>query len=539
MKISSLNIVQGTDATAALQYALDEAAGGILEFDEPVEYIVGRLYVRSGTTITMVPGVSFRKRVNAAGTFWLQNVSDVVVHANMATIYGEDPAGTTALGHTVYINGSTNCTINNLVVDGASPGKDCLYLGVAGTPNNRITIKGGKYLNAKRNGISVVGAYNTLIESVEAAYATGGPGAGIDVEANAYGHVSNTVIRRCYTHHNQGSGIINSFGVGTVIEDCVSESNGAYGYGFSSGGGAVFTEGVYRPNVDVVAVTGFDEEAGVLRVAAQPPIGSSLIVASRGGGVKPIELTSTYYIVSKHVGTDGIKIGTSVNWNEVAQLTGWQGSLTNDPSTSELYILSFVDGQSDRCVLRNSTAKGNLSHGLVVSGAGNFLAERCEFISNGGYSEVWVGYARNVAITNCFITGPGVGITASTGGGELYLHRNQIHKTVGSGMYVSDWTNCEISNNRVYDCGSGGWGSHAGIEMFACLRPRVLDNVVTQESANTSTVFGIMADYRVVYGQFVGNDMTGAGNSTATALFVSSPTNLLRDNIDRYGNVLA
>lgn len=218
------------DVTDALQAALNAAQGDALLI-HPGHYTVGRLSPRSGTRIVMSPGVHLHKRANAGGVLYLVNVEDVHVYANGATIHGEDPSGTTARGHNVYALGTTNCSIRELVSDGASDGKDGLYIGLGQKPNDRLRVLGGKYLRAKRNGISVVAGRHTLIADVECAYTTGAPGAGIDVEANYYDHVSDTRLLRVHAHHNQTSGIVNAFGVGTVAEDCLIHDNGVRGMG--------------------------------------------------------------------------------------------------------------------------------------------------------------------------------------------------------------------------------------------------------------------------------------------------------------------
>ncbi|MFK5282325.1 hypothetical protein ACI3PL_22475, partial [Lacticaseibacillus paracasei] len=90
-------------------------------------------------------------------------------------------------------------------------------------------------LRAKRNGISLVAGLNCLLEGMETAYTTGGPGSGIDVETNLYGMVGSNTIRRVNSHHNQNAGIINSFGVGTLVDDCDTHDNGTIGVAFSGG----------------------------------------------------------------------------------------------------------------------------------------------------------------------------------------------------------------------------------------------------------------------------------------------------------------
>lgn len=529
-----------TDDTAALQAALDAAEGGTLEFD-PGCYVTGRLNIRSGTLVIMSHGVSLRKRVNAAGIFRVADASGVRIHGNGATIYGDDPAGSTAYSHTLAFLGASDCEVRDIIVDGASAGgggKDCIYVGAGATACDNVRIVGGKCLRAKRNGISVVAGHRTLIDGVEAAYANGAPGAGIDVEANAYGQVSGTVIRRAHCHHNSSSGIINSFGAGTLIEYCELHDNAAYGIGISSGGGAVFAEGVYRPNVDVIGVTGFDTATGVVFVAAQPPVGTPVMLSVRNGAAKPPEFSETYMIVSRHVGTNGVILGSSVRSGEVVACSTGSGLMDSNPAVSDVRLLAFVDGQSDNCTVFRSSAYRNGQHGIIVTGAGKCLISESNFYGNLGYSQAWIGVTKDIEIDRCKFAGGGIGLVVQRGGGYLRVTRSVMDGTGSRGIALSYWTGAEIDRNTLHDCAAFEPGSNkAALHISACLRPSVTRNTVTQAAANTTTLYGIYAESSVSGGTVSNNDCTGAGTSNANSIIVQKPANTVTNNIQRDGTL--
>lgn len=525
-----------TDDTAPIQAALDALGRDTLVFDIPACYRVGRLLPRSGCTIVMSGAVSFRKRRNATGPLYLSNVEGVRIYANGATIYGEDFGGDTAFGHTVYALGTTDCEINGLCVDGASPGKDCLYVGLGSQPNQNLRIIGGRYANAKRNCISVVAGRNTLIEGVEATGATGAPGAGIDVEANFFGNCENNTIRRCRVHGNQNAGVLNVFGVGTLVDDCDIYGNGTYGYAVSSGG-YQFGENVFRPNVDVIGVTGFDMATGTIFVAAQPPIGTPINFSLRNGAQRPPEFTGSYFVVSRHVGSNGIILGRSVRHSEILSLsTPGAGVMDADPYLSDIRLRAFVDGQSDRCEVRHSRIRENGTQGIFVAGAGRFRAYETEVRDNGG-NQVQISYARDAECERLRVSGgPLMGITASSGGGRMRIKDCEISSTGARGIAVAEWTGAEVEGNSVTNCAhSDASSAKAGVHLSACLRPVVKRNRVTQNATNTTTLYGIYAEGTALNGVFDDNDLTGAGTTDANALRVMSPTCAVGQNVGRNG----
>ena len=539
MKLSDFNPPTEGDATAAIQAALDAAQGGILEFDVAGRFHVNRLRPRNGTTIVMHGGVTLAKATNTAGVLYMQDCEGVRIIGNGATIDGADYQPTTAKGHTVYALGTVGCTIDGLIVDGATDTKDCLYIGLGAKPNERLHVVRCKFLRAKRNGISVVAGFDTLIEDCEAAYAVGAPGAGVDIEANFYNHVARTTLRRVHSHHNSGAGILSIFGVNTIAEDCDSHDNGAYGLAASSGG-YQFAETVYRPNVDMIGVTGFDMATGTVFVAAQPPIGTPVNFSLRNGAQRPPELSGSYYVVSRHIGTTGIVLGKSVRNSEVTSFsTSGTGVMSADPYQSDIRLRAFVKGQSDGLEVRGGRYHANATQGLFAAGAGKLRFSGAEVFGNGS-NQVQVSYIRDADIERLRVSGGNhMGIVASNGGGRLRIADCEFDRTGGRAISVAEWTGAEIDRNSVDDCAKTEASSaKAGIHVAACLRPVVTRNRVTQAGTNTTTLYGIYSEGTAINGVFCDNDLTGAGTTATNALRVMSATCAVSENIARDGSLI-
>lgn len=527
-----------TDDTAALQAVLDAAQGKVLMFDVAATYKVGRLLFRSNSTVVMTPSVHFTKKLNANGTFYLSNISNCIIYANGATIDGHDVPGSTTYAHTVYVLGTTNCAIHYLNIDGSSNDgtKDVLYIGKGTGRNQNLLIKGGSYNNAARNNISVVSADNTRIEDLTVNGALFNPGCGIDVEANQYGEVSNTFITRVTASNNNNAGILTSFGVGTVIDNCDAHNNGHYGFCSASGSGMIFADGVYRPNTDIIAISAINIATGVLTVSALPAIGTPVYVEAFAG-TRPPELPGSCLIVSRHVGANGVVLGRSVDHNEfVAFSNAGTGTLTSDPATSALRLLCLVDGQSNGGIVKNSRATGNGEHALAVVNCGNFLADNNDFGSS-GLANIVIANAYSVAINNTrIVDGAKQGVSVGVGGGSLSITNCTMTDTLGRGISVSEWSDTFVDGNTLDNCGSAESSSaKASLHYVECVRPVATNNRIMQDAGNTTTLFGIYAEVSVSGGTVSNNDCTGAGTSNANSIFVPTPANTVTNNIQRDG----
>lgn len=547
-RISDTDICGEGDEHDKMVAWVNANAGGFLDFDNPEarEYTIGRIDIPAGTRIHMHEGVSFRKRHNAAGLFRVNNAAGVRLHANGAKFYGEDFAGSTAFSHTIAFLGAVDCKAFGLHVDGASgggAGKDCIYIGAGegvngGEPCRNVQLFDGKYLRGKRNNVSVAAGIDTLIDGFEAAYSTGAPGCGIDVEANKYEMVGRTTIRNGKSHSNQNSGIVNVFGSGTVLDNVALFGNGKYGFGVGSGG-TQFDEAVFRPHVDMLGVFGFNQATGGVFVSAIPEIGTPVNFSVRNGAKVPPQF-SGYYVVSRVIGPNEIILGRSVGNSEVTALSlPGAGVMCEDPYESDIRMRAFVAGQSEGCELRRSRIYGNGTQGVFVGGAGKFFGYDCDIYDNAS-NQVQIQYTRDVELCDFRARGDNAGIAgivASGGGGYLRVSLSSAERTRGRGMAFAEWTGAELTDNKTIDCAEFEAGSiKAGLALSSMLAPKVTRHRATQRADNTATLFGIHADAGVKNGEFVRNDCTGAGTSNANSLFISSPTNVRIANKRRDGS---
>ncbi|TXE11621.1 right-handed parallel beta-helix repeat-containing protein [Seonamhaeicola algicola] len=125
-------------------------------------------------------------------------------------------------GHLICIEGETNhVTVQNIVL-GKANGDGILLVGSPkGEAQNLsdITIKRTNFSDNRRQGISIVGAKNVLIENNEIHHTNGtSPQFGIDLEGA--GRLNeNITIAANYFHNNRGGDIVNTDGKNVLIEN--------------------------------------------------------------------------------------------------------------------------------------------------------------------------------------------------------------------------------------------------------------------------------------------------------------------------------
>lgn len=526
------------DDSAAIQSLINSAAaaGKRLVFNRKQSYKIGGLYLPSNLRMAFNPSVSFTKKLNAAGAFTLQDISNTVIEGNGAQVNGTDFPGSTVYTHTVAVNGTLNCSVLDLHVSGASTGNggmDCLYLGKGSAgPNLGTTIRGGSYNYSQRNGISVVSAKGFLIEDLECAHNVGAPGYGIDIEANFYDNVDGGLIRRVNAHHNQNSGIGNTFGTNVVVDDCDLHDNGGHGWGVSSGGGQILADNAYRPNVDMIGITGFDMATGTVLVAAQPPIGTVVGFSLKNGATRPPELSSVYYVVSRHIGTTGVILGLSEGHSEVTSFsTAGTGTMTSSPATSDVRLTAFTFDQAGGAVFRNSRAYNNGGNGAIVTGSGYALIEDCEIYDNAGVN-VEIKYTRDVTVRRTPIHGgSSMGLRASIGGGALLIEDCPVTDTPSRGVVIEEWTGAVLAGGGADNCGASDpyVGGRSGVYLSGVKDPTVTGMTITQDAGNTATTYGLLAEGTTTGGTFTDNDLTGAGTTNANSLVVPAGSTKARN----------
>ena len=113
-------------------------------------------------------------------------------------------------GHGINIEDAKNIKIRN--VDISNTWGDGIYL--RPTKNNEggnVSIKYGSIDNVRRNGISIISAEDTTIDSVQISNTNGhNPASGIDIEPNAkhIHSIKNVVLKNIYTFNQERDGIL-------------------------------------------------------------------------------------------------------------------------------------------------------------------------------------------------------------------------------------------------------------------------------------------------------------------------------------------
>ncbi|OEK08505.1 hypothetical protein A8C32_03370 [Flavivirga aquatica] len=161
----------------------------------------------------------------------ISNKSHVVLSGG--TILGErynheytprpsDGAVTHDEGHLICLEGeSENVTIENMVL-GKANGDGVLIVGSKQGEEQKlknIVIKRNNFSDNRRQGISIVGGADILIENNEIHHTIGtSPQFGIDLEGA--GRINeNVIIKNNYFHHNRGGDIVNTDGKNVLIEN--------------------------------------------------------------------------------------------------------------------------------------------------------------------------------------------------------------------------------------------------------------------------------------------------------------------------------
>lgn len=148
--------------------------------------------------------------------------------------------------HCISLSGSHNISISNLKL--LESGGDGIYFGVTATLecSTEVTVKNVICDGNNRQGISVIGGVNCLVEDCQFINTSGTPpAAGIDFEPNRPGeHIDNFILRNCFSGNNLGCGYLFSLGnftapsgsLNITLENCRSNND--------KGSALVF----YKPN---------------------------------------------------------------------------------------------------------------------------------------------------------------------------------------------------------------------------------------------------------------------------------------------------
>lgn len=124
-------------------------------------------------------------------------------------------------GHLICVqHESENVLVENMTLTHAT-GDGILLVGHKGAGSfvNNVIIRKNNVHNNRRQGVSIVGGQNVLIEDNEIHRINGvSPQFGIDIESGIYTS-ANIIIRRNNFHHNRGGDIVNTDGANVWIEN--------------------------------------------------------------------------------------------------------------------------------------------------------------------------------------------------------------------------------------------------------------------------------------------------------------------------------
>lgn len=232
------------DATEALQAALNSGAKTVRVPYMGEPWIVRPLNLRSRLEVVLDPGVVvLAKEDEFKGShdsiFTARDASDITLRGYGATLrmrkqdYMTDAYDKAEWRMGVLLAGCRRVGIEGLRIE--STGGDGVYVG-AGPRGycEDVVIRNCTFEDNYRQGISVIGAVNLLVENCILARTWGtGPSAGIDLEPNGPNEkLVNCVIRNCVIEGNAGAGILlylrnlskESGPISVLFEDCFVKS---------------------------------------------------------------------------------------------------------------------------------------------------------------------------------------------------------------------------------------------------------------------------------------------------------------------------
>lgn len=528
-----------TDDTA-LWVLAEAAAEGKTLFIPKGTYLKNRTFPKSNTTFWFEPGCVINGTTGGNNTWRISNVDNVHFHFNGATI-NRDSSGTSA---NFYFSVARDCSVRDGHFVGGGAAKDCIYVGggAVGTYSERILISGGSCLNANRNGISVVSAHDTIIERMEISGTTGGPGAGIDLEANNYDMCLRTVVRNCHIHNNAQNGIGCVFADYAELYGNYIHDNGSSGIGTAAGGTQFDGTGwggaadVARAN-DVRGVGGFDTATGTISAtsvsqdsAVGLSVGDVIIFNLEAGAALPAELqTQVRWTVTEvsASGNNAIKVGTAHEYGQINTFTGaGSGTLTFDPSTSDIRMLCYSqEGQNSNFLIYNNVFENNggtsnpeisVSTGLnykvynnvIRSGLDKSLTIRNQYSVNVDVYDNYVYMDRSS-------TASGIGINFGQCS-SISTRRNKVFNSTAEGIKVAGCSRGRFLEDELINCGTG-FNKAMNVQLGS---GAVVSPIIRQDTKNTPT-YGLVMTASATNCVVQNADCTTAGNSNANSILIS------------------
>lgn len=208
------------DSTEALQEAIDSGAKTVVVPYMGAPWVVRPVKLRSSLTLLFEPGVVvMAKKGEFKGKgdslFYSNNGSDIVMRGYGACFtmrkedYQSDAYEKAEWRMGIRLSGCSRVTIEGLRIE--KTGGDGIYVGAGDQPYCKdIVIRDVQCVDNHRQGISVIGAENLLIENCTLSKTRGtAPQAGIDFEPNyAVNKLVNCVVRNCLIENNSSREIL-------------------------------------------------------------------------------------------------------------------------------------------------------------------------------------------------------------------------------------------------------------------------------------------------------------------------------------------
>lgn len=534
------DVYQGlvADPTADLQAWLDVAGE---RYWPPGNYTTGQLDLSGDTYLRIDPGAVINGKSGGSSVFRAEDTPNVTVESSGGQIV-RDSSGTS---HAFKVLGTTNFQMRGVELVGGGSAKDALYIGLGSDVALDTLIEQCIIHDARRNGISIVAAYGCEIRGNEIYGATGAPGCGIDVEANTYDQIGRVSIHHNDIHDNLNYGVGGVFGDDIEVYSNRIYDNGNSGIAFGSGG-AQFSTGVYRPDVDIRAISVVTAATGKLTVSGIAGLepGTYFNFGTRSGGVLPVTLQGGgVWVVFSNDGTDI----TISNTGATAQATfsdAGSGTLTTDPATSAMFIRCYAEGQASNIrVFRNKLYGNNATAGirqLDITTSVNVEVYENEVDVVGDKSGIYCTFVRRPVVSHNKVKGDLTGATDSNRG--IHLSSSSFVEAFGNRvrLIAHEGLNNDscygpglLEANRIYNCGKGG---DYPIRLNSLLGWQVCKNIVRCTPAQLAT-YGIGGTSSVTKSTFDGNDVTGCGSSETNSLLAAATSNVFGVNTLKSGKI--
>jgi hypothetical protein len=209
------------DATDCLQSAIDSKAARVIVPYVGADWIVRPLKLRSDIEIDFEPGVVIMAkkdefRGGGDSLFSAGDASNIVLRGYGATLrmrkkdYQNPPYSKAEWRTGLDLCGCSNVLVEGLTIE--STGGDGIYIGCTSKQPycENVVLRNVVCADNHRQGISVIGAKNMLIENCTLASTDGTlPKAGIDFEPNGPSEsLVNCTVRNCLFADNAGAGIL-------------------------------------------------------------------------------------------------------------------------------------------------------------------------------------------------------------------------------------------------------------------------------------------------------------------------------------------